>query len=112
MEELNNYVEYNECPILCNLKKSKTPLISKVPIVVDGQSGYAYKFNVRTKKMRESGFRDDPKQRPGEVRVVLITVHPSQLAQICTSFPLICLAKRSSAGEREVRNRPLPTGHR
>lgn len=32
MEETNNYVEYNECPIMCNLKKSKTPLISKVPI--------------------------------------------------------------------------------
>ena len=31
MEE-KEYVEYNDCPILCNLKKSKTPLVSSVPI--------------------------------------------------------------------------------
>ena len=31
-ETTTEFVEYNECPVLCKLTKSKTPLVSQVPI--------------------------------------------------------------------------------
>lgn len=49
---MDNYIEYNECPILCKIKRSKTPLITNVPIdefTKMVQNNFDYEFDGESK---------------------------------------------------------------
>ena len=51
-ENKDNFIEYNECPILCGLKKRKEPLISEVPIdefTAMVQNNFDYTFTGESK---------------------------------------------------------------